>query len=283
MLASVTTVDDGTATGTWPDRFAFWFDPAGASPAVRTGYHNEYGELRARPAKASTVPFRVLTYTNTGGTTTDIFQVTTGDGSTQKYFVVSQDAAVFTVPVTAPNLQPAATWPVVGNDVGYQNISRGTSATMTPALNRHFAMPFRVPVATTLTKVLFEVSVAAAAGGTWRMGLYGPDGLFPGAKIADLGNGVTTSVALIPVTFTAIPLLPNVTYWVSLVFQGNVTSLTLRSRGDNNPLVLQTNASPALNSSMMCQYHNAVSGTLSDPFGSTDGQTQSPEVALWFV
>jgi hypothetical protein len=44
--------DDATPTAGWPDRFVFYFNGS------RTGYHNEYGELRSRSAKDSTVAIR---------------------------------------------------------------------------------------------------------------------------------------------------------------------------------------------------------------------------------
>jgi hypothetical protein len=42
-----------TATGSTPDALAFYYN------GVRTGYHNEKGELRARAAADNSTPFRV--------------------------------------------------------------------------------------------------------------------------------------------------------------------------------------------------------------------------------
>jgi hypothetical protein len=42
-----------SATGSTPDSLAFYYN------GVRTGYHNEKGEIRARPAADNSVPFRV--------------------------------------------------------------------------------------------------------------------------------------------------------------------------------------------------------------------------------
>lgn len=44
--------NDSTPSSSWPDRFVFFYD------GTRTGYHNEYGELRSRSAKDSTVAIR---------------------------------------------------------------------------------------------------------------------------------------------------------------------------------------------------------------------------------
>lgn len=87
--------DDGSSTASWPDRLAFYFNN------VRTGYHNEYGELRARPAKVNTVALRAMAFT--GGSSGDIFQVTSADASTVR-FGVSDTAITANVPIISPNL-----------------------------------------------------------------------------------------------------------------------------------------------------------------------------------
>lgn len=66
--------DDATPTGGWPDRLAFFFN------GTRTGYHNEYGELRARPAKTNTVALRCQGHGS--GSSVDIFQVTDSSNAT---------------------------------------------------------------------------------------------------------------------------------------------------------------------------------------------------------
>ena len=312
-------IGDNSVTGNWPDRLAFRYKPPGGS-FTKTGYHNEFGELRARPGRAANVSLRAMTFTDTGGSTFDIFQVCTGDGSTAMYFRVSPTEAQFGLPVkgvtptdpthlttqqfvtdyvaahsgTGPAGPPGApgpvgavaTWPIVASNVGWQNIQRGGITIITPGLNRHFAVPFRVPVATSLVKVMLDISVAAAAGGTYRLGLYSSDasGLFPTTLMSEITNGVTTAITtLFPNLVPAIALAPNVTYWITFVAQNNITGpLTLRSRADNNPLIVQTNAAPVLATAMSCQYKNNITGALPNPFGSVDGQTQGPEFALWF-
>lgn len=57
MFAAIRIPDDGSPSGDWPDRFAFFFQHP-TQGWNRTGYFNEYGELRARPAKDNTVGFR---------------------------------------------------------------------------------------------------------------------------------------------------------------------------------------------------------------------------------
>lgn len=87
-----------TATGTTPDAFTFYYN------GTRTGYFNEYGELRARPQGTNTVAFRCQAHAS--GSTVDVMQVTSSDNLTV-YMGVSDSEAVFGVPVTAPNLPPA--------------------------------------------------------------------------------------------------------------------------------------------------------------------------------
>ena len=87
--------NDGSDTATWPDRMAFYYTN------VRTGYHNEYGELRARPAKSSTVALRAMGFSS--GSSGDIFQVSAADASTT-YLGVSQTQITANVPVITPNL-----------------------------------------------------------------------------------------------------------------------------------------------------------------------------------
>lgn len=55
-FARVNITDDATPTAEWPDRFAFYFN------GTRAGYFNEYGELRARPAKQNTIGFRAMSH-----------------------------------------------------------------------------------------------------------------------------------------------------------------------------------------------------------------------------
>lgn len=65
--------DDGTPTNSWPDRLAFFFED-GSPGGRRSGYFNEYGELRARPARTSTVGFRAMSH-NGASVEHEFFQV----------------------------------------------------------------------------------------------------------------------------------------------------------------------------------------------------------------
>ena len=87
--------NDGSDTALWPDRMAFYYT------SIRTGYHNEYGELRARPAKNNTVALRAMGYS--GGSTGDVFQVAASDAATL-YFGVSESQITANLPIVSPNL-----------------------------------------------------------------------------------------------------------------------------------------------------------------------------------
>ena len=101
--SKVTLTDDATPSSGWPDRFAFYYKANAGATAYLTGYHNEFGELRARPATINNVSLRAMTQSPSGSTQTgNIFEVTSGDQS-NKYFVVSNSAAVATVPLTVPD------------------------------------------------------------------------------------------------------------------------------------------------------------------------------------
>lgn len=91
-FARVDITDDASPTGSWPDRLAFYFS------GTRTGYHNEYGELRARPAKSNTIALRAMKWA--GASTADIFQVTDST-LTNTYLGVGPTTANFTVPISS--------------------------------------------------------------------------------------------------------------------------------------------------------------------------------------
>lgn len=74
MFARINIPDDASDTSTWPDRFAFYFN------GTRTGYQNEYGEHRARPAKNNTVASRVFSFIT--GSTLEFWQLAKGSDST---------------------------------------------------------------------------------------------------------------------------------------------------------------------------------------------------------
>lgn len=80
-------------TGSTPDAFAFYHN------GVRTGYHNEKGEVRARAAETNSVPFRVQQRTNSQ--TANLTEWAQSDNT----ILARVDA---TGNIYAPNLTPSA-------------------------------------------------------------------------------------------------------------------------------------------------------------------------------
>jgi hypothetical protein len=100
QLMRVEIPDDGSPTSTWPDRLVFFYvDPVDG--LVRTGYFNEYGEVRGRSAKQNTVAGRFLAHED--NTTAPIFQVTDHlQGAL--YLSVSKERVSSVVPFSGPNV-----------------------------------------------------------------------------------------------------------------------------------------------------------------------------------
>jgi hypothetical protein len=120
-FARVDIADDASPTAGWPDRFAFYFN------STRTGYHNEYGELRARPAKSNTVALRAMYF---GSGTANIFEVAPSAAGTE-YFAVSSTAASLSVPLTSTqNITTTGT--VAGSNIGAK-VTASATAPVSPA------------------------------------------------------------------------------------------------------------------------------------------------------
>ena len=115
--------DDGTATAGWPDRLAFYFS------GIRSGYFNEYGEIRARPAKSNTVALRAQKWASSS--TVDIFQVTSSDNATI-FFSVGPTAATLSVPINS-TANIATTGTVSGSNIG-NKVTASSTAPSYPAV-----------------------------------------------------------------------------------------------------------------------------------------------------
>jgi hypothetical protein len=122
-FARVNITDDATDTSLWPDRLAFYFN------GIRTGYHNEYGELRARPGKINTVALRAQRWN--GASSVDIFQVTSSDNLTL-FFTVGPTAISASVPIsTTANISTTGT--VSGTNIG-NKVTSSSTAPASPAV-----------------------------------------------------------------------------------------------------------------------------------------------------
>lgn len=115
--------DDASSTAGWPDRFAFYFN------GIRSGYHNEYGELRARPAKVNTVALRVMKWNAVSSV--DIFQVSNTDATTL-YLAVGPTAIKAAVPITS-TADITTTGSVNASNVG-NKVTSSATAPSTPSI-----------------------------------------------------------------------------------------------------------------------------------------------------
>lgn len=122
-FARIDISDDATPTSGWPDRLAFYFN------GTRTGYHNEYGELRARPGKSNTVAFRAQKWSGTS--TVDILQVTSSDNLTI-YLGVGPTAIAISVPINSTaNISTSGT--VAGSNIG-NKVTTSSTAPSSPSV-----------------------------------------------------------------------------------------------------------------------------------------------------
>lgn len=67
LVSKQTVVDDGTATGNWPNRIEKWFQGTGGA-SVLVQWANEYLEWRGMPAKPNTVGWRLFEKATPGAT-----------------------------------------------------------------------------------------------------------------------------------------------------------------------------------------------------------------------
>ena len=137
QLGRVTVVDDGSSTASWPDRFEFFFDPAGAASARRTSYFNEYGELRISPAKGSTVPMRLFQRETTSDPVHNpgvaLFEIMDNRSTRNIIYQIHNDGSVnttgggtFNGSVTAANIQnKVVSWPT-GSEPSFASQPDGT-------------------------------------------------------------------------------------------------------------------------------------------------------------
>lgn len=101
-FASVRIHHDGSATGSWPERLVFWMETGNNTNVFRrTGYFNEYGELRVSPGRSNTVPLRVFTKEQASDPArnmgTALIQAMDNRDDRNELFAVMPDGSVTTV------------------------------------------------------------------------------------------------------------------------------------------------------------------------------------------
>jgi hypothetical protein len=121
-FARIDIANDGSATAGWKDRLALSY------AGNRTGYHNEYGELRARPAKSNTVAFRAMGF---GSGTANILEVAPSSSGLEMLAVsASQISASVPINSTA-NITTTGT--VSGSNIGAK-VTASSTAPSSPAV-----------------------------------------------------------------------------------------------------------------------------------------------------
>lgn len=115
--------DDASPTSGWIDRLAFYFS------GTRTGYHNEYGELRARPAKNNTVALRAMGWN--GASSAYILEVA-NNSSSATYFGVTSSQIDATVPISS-NSNITTTGTVNGSNIGAK-VTTSSTAPSSPSV-----------------------------------------------------------------------------------------------------------------------------------------------------
>lgn len=102
-VAAFRVVKDASSEGSWVDRLQFFFSENGTD-FFKTWFVDKFNQLRARAARDTESAF--IAYPKSDSSTVDILKVVNSDGSTT-FLGVSKNGAVFSVPLTAPNVVPS--------------------------------------------------------------------------------------------------------------------------------------------------------------------------------
>lgn len=161
--------------------------------------------------------------------------------------------------------------------------SDGTLTTGAPALDRLCFSPLWVPEARTISEVACETTVASAATGVIRTGLYAPDANGrPGALLADFGTiDAAATAGILSKTGLSLAVTRGL-YWRATATQVTVTSLTMRLiAGAPNRFVNKTTVTAG--SSFAGPTYNQDSVTGAFPASATpvltNGAVNAP---IWF-
>lgn len=127
-VTSVTINDDGSAAGSWPNRWEWSFKPSGGSAAL-VQWTNEYGELRGCSAKSNTVAARWFAKTAPGSPAHSGPVIEVQDDRTTRTSLWSVDGSGNVA--AAGNVTAGGT--VTGTNIGAK-VTAGTSAPSSPAV-----------------------------------------------------------------------------------------------------------------------------------------------------
>ena len=149
----------------------------------------------------------------------------------------------------------------------------GAIGTVTPVLNRAYALPLWTGRAATITSLAAEVTLLGI--GNLRAGLYRDAESKPGALVTDYGT-VSTGLAGVK-TWTVSTSIRPVLYWLVIAQQGLIT-VGLRSRATGDPIVSETSATLNVNGSSY--YTDSISGALPSTFPAIAGTAQAPSLLV---
>lgn len=184
----------------------------------------------------------------------------------------------------------AASWqtdPGLGGDFyvsGYYSLGwdhPGSFSGYSLVTGRLIMRPIIIGARRSFDRIGVQVTTAAAAGGTIRLGLYSHGAGKPNALLADSGSIASTTTgakeAVISVT------LDRGIYWIGMVAQTNACSVagTSSSVQSGNPFAsVETTPPSTSENDFFSPYHNNVTGALPSTFTLFDWLNRTPIVAL---
>lgn len=170
---------------------------------------------------------------------------------------------------------PSGNVPVVRSGGWHSLPAGGAAGSITPALNRAYALPLWPGRSSSLTSVAVEITLLGL--GDIRSGLYEDSGSgVPDSLVADFGT-VTSGLAGVR-TWSPTPLsLAPVLHWLVIVQQG-IINVGLRARNTWEPIISETSAT--LSGLRTAYYADGVTGVLPASFGTIDGAAQGPSALV---
>lgn len=194
------------------------------------------------------------------------------DASGASVFAVSQAGAI-----TALNIHPV---PASGQYFyPVSPLSTGTSSGLGVGTLR--VVPFVVPRALAISRVVAEVTSAGEAGSLFRIGIYSASGNIPSSLVVDAGTiaGDSATVQEIAVSVT---LAPGVYFVGGAVQNVATTQPTMRTCGTWTPPILLNDGSslPSANATTMGYRSTGVTGALASTFSLTGASNSAPRIIL---
>jgi hypothetical protein len=170
---------------------------------------------------------------------------------------------------------PFGNLPIVTSTKWHSLPPHGAPATITPVLNRAYALPMWTGRKAVLTGVAAEVTLLGV--GNLRAGLYTADSStgLPNTLVSDFGT-VATGTAGVK-QWSMSQNVRAVLLWLVIAQQGLI-SIGLRARDTWDPIV--SDDTPVLNANRNAYYRDGITGALPASFGAIDGTVQGPSAMV---